>query len=449
MNHRPSDALARFCAGLQYDQIPEPAREHARALIQDAVGNMLAGHQGEETPQIAATARLLGASDEATVVGGGGLSLAGATLLNGYLVSAATAMDSYLPAAFHVTPETLPPALAIAERDHRSGRDLLVAVAAGLEVAVRIAKGINPPAFRAKGWHAPGVIGPFGGAAAAGRLLGLDARQQRNAFGLAGSQAAGTFAAWGTPTVKFHQCRGAVSGLLAAFLAQQDFPSAEDVLTAPDGGIFNTYSDGGQPDLVVDGLGETWLLEEITVRLWPTPHTHLITALLSLLETHDLSAAQVERLEVIVDLGSERAFSVFAQPNSRFEATNSLPFIAAVVLRERAAWLPQFGPERYADADLQRFMSERIHVSSDPALVRGSVRLALQTRNGRTLTADLEHAKGTRGNPATRADLAAKFGRCADGRLSPAVTASVLEQLTSLEQVSDVAALLRELRTAI
>ena len=120
----------------------------------------------------------------------------------------------------------VPPALAIAERNGASGRALISAVAAGLETTVRVGLGTKYPAFRARGWHSPGVIGPFGGAAAAGKLLGLDAERQRNAFGLAGSQSAGTFAQWGTPTIKFHQSRGALSGLLAALLAEQGFTAS-------------------------------------------------------------------------------------------------------------------------------------------------------------------------------------------------------------------------------
>src|SRR5207245_1277784 len=86
-------------------------------------------------------------------------------------------------------------------------------------------------AFRAKGWHGPGVLGPFGAAAAVGRLRRFDTETMAKAFGLAGSQAAGTFAAWGTPTVKFHQCRGALSGLLAALLAEQKFLATREKST--------------------------------------------------------------------------------------------------------------------------------------------------------------------------------------------------------------------------
>ena len=73
-------------------------------------------------------------------------------------------------------------------------------------------------------------------------------RPWRSAFGLAGSQAAGTFAAWGTPTVKFHQCRGALSGLMAALLAEQKFLATREFLTAQDGGLLQQLRNGGKPE---------------------------------------------------------------------------------------------------------------------------------------------------------------------------------------------------------
>ncbi len=240
-----TEVLARFAAGLQYGDIPERVREYTKNLLLDTLACAAAGHQGEETHQVAALAAGLAQSRESSVIGGDSLSLAGATLLNGYLITAVTMCDIHRATLTHVTPEVMPPALAIAERDGLSGRELLVALAAGCEITTRIGLGLDYPEFRRRGWHGPGVIGPFGAAAAAGRLRGFSAATMARAFGLAGSQAAGTFAAWGTPTVKFHQCRGALSGLMAALLAEQNFLATSEFLTAPDGGLYNTYSDGG------------------------------------------------------------------------------------------------------------------------------------------------------------------------------------------------------------
>src|SRR5262249_41255352 len=189
-------------------------------------------------------------AEDTSVRGGAGVSLAGTSLINASLVTAVTMCDVHRATLTHITPEVVPPALAIAERDGLSGRDLLVALAAGFEAATRVGIGLDYPAFRARGWHGPGVIGPFGAAAAVGRLRNFNPATMAKAFGLAGSQSAGTFAAWATPTVKFHQCRGALSGLMAALLAEQDFLATREFLTAKDGGLYNTYSNGGRPDAV-------------------------------------------------------------------------------------------------------------------------------------------------------------------------------------------------------
>ena len=205
-----------------------------------------------------------------SVIGGDRLSLAGATLLNAFLVTAVTMCDVHRETMTHVTPEVMPPALAIAERDGLTGRALLTAIAVGCEVTTRVGIGTDYPTFRARGWHGPGIFGPFGAAAAVGSLLKFDADTMARAFGLAGSQAGGTYAAWGTPTVKFHQCRGALSGLMAALLAQQNFVATREFLTAKDGGLYTTYVDGGKPDLVTADLGSRWELERIAMRLWPS-----------------------------------------------------------------------------------------------------------------------------------------------------------------------------------
>ena len=263
--------LAQFAAALRYDDLPQSVRDHCKTLLLDTLACAVAGRLGEETAQVAALASGLAQSAESSVIGGAHLSLAGATLFNGYLVTAATMCDVHRATLTHVTPEVMPPALMIAERDDLSGRSLLTAIAAGCEVTTRIGLGLDFPKFRARGWHGPGIIGPFGAAAAVGSLLDFDAGTMAQAFGLAGSQAAGTFAAWGTPTVKFHQCRGALSGLMAALLAQQKFVATREFLTAKDGGLYNAYVDGGRPDLAVTPTSaRAWELEQIAMRLWPS-----------------------------------------------------------------------------------------------------------------------------------------------------------------------------------
>src|SRR5471032_1654582 len=178
--------LAQFASALKYEDIPQRTREYCKNILLDTLACAVAGHQGEETHQLAALASSLAQSNESSVIGGDRLSLAGATMLNGYLITAVTMCDIHRPTLTHVTPEVIPPALAIAERDGLSGRDLLVAIALGCEITTRVGLGLDYPEARKRGWHGPGVIGPFGSAAAVGRLLGLDTATMAKAFGLAG-----------------------------------------------------------------------------------------------------------------------------------------------------------------------------------------------------------------------------------------------------------------------
>src|SRR3954468_22193453 len=182
MANEATQVLANFAASLKYENLPEHVKESCKNLLLDALACAVAGGQGDETEQVAALAGALAQSRESSVIGGDKLSLAGATMLNGFLITAVTMCDTHRTTLTHVTPEVIPPALAIAERDGASGRDLMVALIAGLETMTRIGVGLDYAAFRARGWHGPGVLGPFGAAAAVGRLLGLDSGTMAKAF---------------------------------------------------------------------------------------------------------------------------------------------------------------------------------------------------------------------------------------------------------------------------
>jgi len=443
-----TEVLAQFSATVTYDTIPDRVREYCKNLLLDTLACSLAGHLGEETPQMAALAAGLAQSRESSIIGGDRLSLAGATLLNGYLVTAVTMCDVHRPTLTHVTPEVMPPALAVAERDARSGRDLLVALAAGLETTTRVGLGLDYQAFRARGFHGPGVIGPFGSAAAVGRLLGLPPDTMAAAFGLAGSQAAGTFAAWGTPTVKFHQCRGGLSGLMAALLAQQRFVATRQFLTAPDGGLYNSYSNGGRPEAVTEGLGTRWELEQIALRLWPSATTiqGLITAVFDLVEKHGIGSEQVKTLRVSLGKTAFDMHGGFAHYKGKFEALLSTHYAAAAILHDRELTLAQFEPARYNDPKLVRFAAEQVEVKCDPSLVGTQAVVEAETASGAPLAVRCDTPKGAPENPLTRAEIEAKFRTYAKARLSSARVEDVIRIVTRLEELGSTRALMDALR---
>jgi 2-methylcitrate dehydratase PrpD len=445
-NATPSAELARFVAGLTYESLPPRVRERVKDILLDTLASAIAGRQGDESKQIRALAAALGNSREATVIGGDQLSLAGATLLNGYLVTAVTVCDVHRPTLCHTTPQVVPPALAIAERNGASGRALLCAVAAGLETTVRVGLGTNYPAFRARGWHSPGVIGPFGGAAAAGKLLGLDAERQRNAFGLAGSQSAGTFAHWGTPTIKFHQSRGALSGLLAALLAEQGFPSSAEILAHKDGGLFNAYSDGGNPDAVSAGLGERWQLETIALRLWPAASSiqTMISSLFALINTYELKPDRVASVRVGL---SKTVYDMHGTLpwNDKFKALLSTPYITSIVLHDRRCWLDQFEPRRFQDPAVDAFAREKVKVEIDPKVEGTGAAVEIRTTDGAVRSDRRAAPKGDPSDPLTRGEIEEKLRTAAAGFLPEPTVKRIIALVADLERLADV----RELAAAL
>jgi 2-methylcitrate dehydratase PrpD len=443
-----TQALAKYAATLTYDDLPPPVRDHCKNLLLDALACAVAGKRGEETPQVAAFAAALARGAESSVIGGGHLSLAGATLLNAYLVTATTMCDVHRATMTHITPEIVPPALMIAERDELSGRALLVAVAAGCEVTTRIGLGLDYPVFRARGWHGPGVIGPFGAAAAVGSLLRFDADTMARAFSLAGSQAAGTYAAWGTPTVKFHQCRGALSGLMAALLAQQNFVATCEFLTAKDGGLYNSYANGGLPDRAVADLGKRFELEQIALRLWPsaTVIQGLATAMFALVEKNRIDPAHVRRVRVALSQGAFDLHGGFSTYKAKFEALLSAHYTAAIILHDRALTLAQFEPDRYDDPKLRAFAAQQVEVRPDPTVKGSQAVVGIEIADGRVLSERCEHPLGAPENPLSRAQVKEKFHTYAAGVLPDAKASAVVAAVDCLEELGSVRTLMDLLR---
>lgn len=445
-----TQALAGFAAALRYDDLPERVRTHCKNLLLDALACALAGNQGEETPQLTALAASLAQSKESSVIGGDPLSLAGATLLNGYLITAVTMCDVQRATMTHITPEVIPPALAIAERDGQSGRDLLVALAAGFEVITRIGIGIDFPAFRARGWHGPGVLGPFGAAAAVGRLRGFDADTMARAFGLAGSQAAGTYAAWGTPTVKFHQCRGALSGLLAALLAEQKFVATREFLTFKDGGLYHSYSNGGKPALAIADLGQRWELEQIALRFWPSAVMlqGISAALFDLLERHTIDSTKVRMLRITLSQAAYDFHGKLPNYQGKFEALISGHYTAAACLHDRALTLAQFEPRRYDDPALRRFAQQQVEIRPDPAFTGDQTIVEIELADGKKFTARCDHLRGSFENPLSPVQIEGKFRTYATPRLPSSRVEEVIAAVNRLEDFASVRKLMALLQPA-
>jgi 2-methylcitrate dehydratase PrpD len=280
-------------------------------------------------------------------------------------------------------------------------------------------------------------------------LLGLDADRTRAALGLAGSQSAGTQAHYGTPTIKFHQSRGALSGYLAGTLAAEGFTSAEEIFANPDGGIFHAYSDGGDPDAVVRDLGTDWELEKIALRLWPAASSiqSVVGAGFDLIREYDLRPDQVRQLRVFLAPTPYERHGEMGW-DTRFEALLSTRYCVAVTLHDRRCWLDQFEPASLARADVDAFARDRVAVAVDEGVTAEGARIEATLADGSEISVTREIPKGDASDPVTRDELIGKFRDASTGVLPEARRDEALELLIGIESVADVNELCRALGVA-
>ena len=442
-----TEQLAEWVAELRWETIPSVVRGRVSDLLVDAIGDGLVGHIMEETGQVARFIDRVGGAGQTTVLGGETTSQFGAAFMNGYLITAATVCDVYRPTHCHVGPEVIPAALAAAELVGATGAELLAAVAAGLEVTTRVGQALGPVELLRRGWHAPGVTGGFGAAAAAGKLLGLTVSEQAQAFGLAGSQASGTYAQWGTPAVKFHQAHGATSGLVAAMLVSEGFTATSNVFTAPNGGFLSTYTGGGDSSALIAGLGSDWELMGISLRLWPTgsPIQSVPTALFALMGEHPIDPDQVVKIRITLPSAVHAMHGEFSWSDP-FSARLSPQYVAAVTVLDSACWCEQFTESRIADLRVNDFATNRVELEADSSLPGGAAGVDVKLMGGESRVHIALVPRGDPSAPLTNEELMAKFRACGRYSFTDEEVSALLPQLQGLHSERDVGGVLKALR---
>ena len=445
--------LAEFASRIDCEALPGPVRERTRALVSDHIGIACrARREALICPSIEATLRRLGLGDgAASVVGDArGYAPPAAAFFNGALAHCLDFDDTHARASIHPSAPIVPAALAAAEMVSASGADCIAAITAGYEIQIRLSLALGPSAHYARGYHPTATCGVFGAAAAAGRILGLRAEEMAHAFGLCGSQAAGSMqfladGAWNKP---FHVGYAAMSGLIAATLAGEGFRGAMDAIEGR-AGFLASYAPHPEPGEAVRNLGSDWETLDIAVKPYPScRYGHAaMDALIALRSDHGLDDDSVESVRIglpqtgwrlIGDPESEKQ-----SPRSYVDGQFSMPFVAAVALREGGMSWDSYAA--HLDDPRTRALCRRVRSVVDPeveshfpAHMAGSARV--RTRDGVELEKLVVIAKGEPENFPTPAELRAKFdglvGACMPGEQRAAL-AGALDAFESAERAGD------------
>ena len=456
----PTRQLANFTADLGRSEIDGFARRAACRHLIDTLGAMIAGAPQASTLAVLHAYRLAGVPEGQVPVPGmrerfDALHAAyvGGTASHGLEVD-----DGYRPGSVHPGAVVIPAALALAASMGASGADLLRAIVAGYEATGRIAAACHPRA-RWRGFHNTGIAGVFGAAAAASVLLGFDADQVENAFGIAGSGAAGLFSfAAGGDVKRVHPGHAAREGLLAALLTDGGLAGPRGVLEFKEG-FFNAFAGGdrdyGSIDLLAIGDNHPRSAFAIA-NCYMKPHAccrHIHSAIDAVLDI-----AGVERLRpedvAAVRVGTYAIAASHAAIgwSEMTTAQMSFPFAVAVALVRGHVGLHDFDDAARADPAVNA-MTSRIHVSVDTQCdtdyprIRAA-KVEIETTDGRRFERYVPEPYGAASNPLSDEVLNTKFIDLASPQIGSARAQAGLDMLWQIETLGDVGTLLQALALA-
>ena len=436
--------LARFAADLDLRDVPADVIDSAKACIADTVAVAAFGSAFPWSQAIANYVRRYGAGGPCRVLGLEGVRVHApfAALANGAFAHAFEQDSLRKPGAgVHPGATLLPPALAMAEECGASGARLLTAFIAACEVMFRIGDASLHSAEE-RGFHAPGLTGPYGATIAAGIVMGQNAAQLADALGIAGSLSGGllafTKASRGAAVKRLHLGRAAESGVLAARLAAEGFAGPETVLEGRFGFLesFCAYSDATR---LTEGLGTHWETRRICIKAYAchvTAHTP-VESLTVLMGEHGFTAVDVATISIAVSPKVLSHHDIRA-PADVMQVQYSVPFCVALALHRDIADPRVFEADVAGDPHIIETCRRIELMPFDDGKKRSTwcSRLDIVLKDGRRFSRENESFTGTPERPLVGSALRDKFMRLV-AAADPVHAASWFDQLATLESTPD------------
>src|SRR5262252_2576409 len=428
--------LAAHLAAAQFDDLSPAAQHAARRGVLDWIGCALAACRHPEIDILLDVLAETGGRPQASVLGRSlRLGLLDVPLANGQMGHLLDFDDTHMGGVvLHTSSPVLAALLALAERTPVTGADLMLAYAVGFEAGVR--SGRTAPGHHKGGWHLTGTLGSIAAGVAGGRLLRLDGQRLTYAMGIAATQAAGLQQNRGTMCKSFHAGKAASNGVLAALLAERGFDSTQEIIEGKKG-FSRIYSDVAEPEALLAGLGQGWLIESnghkpyaCGVVLHP-----LIDAVIAIRNRDRIDPAQVSEIGLRVH-PLVLSITDVTEPATGLQSKFSAVHSAAVALTDGAAGIAQYYDTKAADPTVAA-LRRKTRATADETLGSDEA-FATIVAGGKRYVAHIPHASGTAANPMSDAAIEAKFLANATPVIGTERAQRVVEFAWTLERQPDV-----------
>ena len=438
--------LARYMVESRDRSLPPEVAREARHRILDTLGAIVSGAHLKPGEMAIRYVRGQGGTPEASVFTTDiRTSAINAALTNGMFGHADETDDFEPETKAHPGCVVVPAAFAMAERENRSGIDLLKAVVLGYDLCCRFLLALGADLVRATHRSAEGTSATMGSVAAAASLARLDEQGMRYALSYAAQQVSGLWS-WTRDTEHVEKAfdfagMGARNGVTAAIMVQTGFTGVSEVLEG-EHNVLDALSTAPKPEEMVAGLGTRFFVTETAIKVFSVgyPVQAPLDAFLTLRRQHGLTAENVDRITVRLPEDGARIVDNSAMPD-----VNCQHLIAVALIDGTVSFSDSHSRERMGDPKVLA-VKERVQLIADRALMvpdaprSGFVEVRL--RDGRTVNHFTRYPPGTKENPLDTEAVNEK----ARGLMAPVLGAdraeAIIRRVNTLEEVATVRELL-------
>ncbi len=450
MSDTAIERLIQNALETRFENIDKDALETTKYRIIDTLGCLIGGATDTGNPELLKLIRENDGKKEATILVHGGKAPAADTALINCIMARSFDFGPVSPLVDgvscpgHISETTVPAALTLAEMANASGQEFIAALLVGDDIAARLlaASGFG----FSLGWDGVGTVNTFGVTAMAGRLLGLNKLQLRNAFGIALNQIGTTFQSFwdGTTAFKLPQGLAARGGITSAQLAKAGWTGPEDALFGKFG-YYQMFTDGAhKPQALTDNLGEIYYYDG-TIKPYPCcriPHA-AIDGALALLKKGNFKADDIISVNLDIAPGGiehvvGHPFKIGAFPHGN--AAFSYEYVVATAFLFGGVKPEHFTEKAIRNPQIPEFI-KKIKLTAVNDVEFEKARITVTLKDGRKLTETVTKVKGDpQNNPMTHEDIIAKFRVNVDftQKISRQKAQELLDKLLNLEKLDSV-----------
>lgn len=443
--------LAEFIADLKYEQLPNEVVTMAKLCIVDYLGSLIIGTVSAQGRTVAKMMEDLGGKPEASMAGNKNkIPALNAALANGTMAHSQETDDFHVEnglLAGHLGVVAIPPAIAAAELNKTSGKDVITAVVLGYESAVRISRCMGESHYRL--WQSTGTIGTFAAATSAGKILKLGIREMVWALGLAGTQAAGLMHSVGSFAKPFHAGKACQNGLMSALLAQRGFVGPDAILEGKRGYCAATSADFDLKE-ITKGLGDSFAISKNSFKKYPCGVYDTVDIAVKLFSEVDINVQEIEKIVLGTNTMWARTQSN-PNPENITAAKISTQYCVATAILRGDLTVDDFSPERLNDPQVRKLM-DKIELEVDPEVdvlnnsEHYAIRITVLMKDGQRYSDFLKDHKGFYQNPLTAEEIEEKFRKLARKVVEGKRVSRILEHVKNLEKLENLSELCEELR---